>query len=102
MVWYVLAFLFVLALVQTFVMTPAGRQISYSEFKQAVRAGQVAEVFVGDQSIRGTYKRETNGGLNFNTTRIEDPKLVEDLEAATVRYTGETVSRWLPELLGWL
>src|SRR6187401_3510875 len=101
-VWYVLGLLFLVALAQAWFMAPAGRQISYSEFKQAVRAGQVAEVFVGDQTIRGTYKRETNGGRNFNTTRIEDPKLVEDLDAANVKYTGEMVSRWLPEVLGWV
>src|SRR5690349_19287538 len=101
-VWYILGLLFLLALAQAWFMAPAGRQISYSEFKQAVRAGQVAEVFVGDQTIRGTYKRETNGGRNFNTTRIEDPKLIEDLDAANVKYTGEMVSRWLPEVLGWI
>jgi cell division protease FtsH len=101
-VWYILGLLFLLALAQAWFMAPTGRQISYSEFKQAVRAGQVAEVFVGDQTIRGTYKRETNGGRNFNTTRIEDPKLVEDLDTASVKYTGEMVSRWLPEILGWI
>jgi len=101
-VWYILGLLFLLALAQAWFMAPAGRQISYSEFKQAVRAGQVAEVFVGDQTIRGTYKRETNGGRTFNTTRIEDPKLIEDLDGATVKYTGEMVSRWLPEVLGWI
>jgi len=101
-VWYILGLLFLLALAQAWFMAPAGRQISYSEFKQAVRAGQVAEVFVGDQAIRGTYKRDTNGGRNFNTTRIEDPKLIEDLDTASVKYTGEMVSRWLPEVLGWI
>ena len=101
-VWYILGLLFLLALAQAWFMAPAGRQVSYSEFKQAVRAGQVAEVFVGDQTIRGTYKRETNGGRTFNTTRIEDPKLIEDLDAASVKYTGEMVSRWLPEILGWI
>jgi len=101
-VWYILGLLFLLALTQAWFMAPAGRQISYSEFKQAVRAGQVAEVFVGDQTIRGTYKRETNGGRGFNATRIEDPKLIEDLDAANVKYTGELVSRWLPEILGWI
>src|SRR5215212_11235006 len=101
-VWYILGLLFVLALAQAWFMAPAGRQISYSEFKQAVRAGQVAEVFVGEQTIRGTYKRETNGGRAFSTTRIEDPKLVDDLDAAGVKYTGEMVSRWLPEILGWI
>src|SRR5678815_5228454 len=101
-VWYVLGLLFLLALAQAWFMAPAGRQISYSEFKQAVRAGQVAEVFVGDQTIRGTYKRDVNGNRNFNTARIEDPKLLEELDTANVKYTGEFVSRWLPEVLGWL
>src|SRR5712691_3497340 len=98
-VWYILGLLFLLALAQAWFMAPAGRQVSYSEFKQAVRSGQVAEVFVGDQSIRGTYKRDTNGGRNFTTTRIEDPKLIEDLEATNVKYTGEMVSRWWAEIL---
>jgi cell division protease FtsH len=101
-VWYILGALFLLALAQAWFMAPLGRQISYSEFKQAVRSGQVAEVFVGDQSIRGTYKRDTNGGRNFTTTRIEDPKLIEDLEATNVKYTGEMVSRWWAEILGWV
>src|SRR6266550_4495619 len=95
-VWYILGLLFLLALAQAWFIAPAGRQISYSEFKQAVRSGQVAEVFVGDQTIRGTYNKETNGGRGFNTTRIED------LDAANVKYTGEMVSRWLPEVLGWV
>src|SRR2546421_7778463 len=101
-VWYILGLLFLLALAQAWFMGPAGRQGCCREFKQGVRAGQVAEVFVGDQTIRGTYKRETNGGRTFNTTRIEDPKLIEDLDAANVKYTGEMVSKWLPELLGWI
>ena len=46
--------------------------------------------------------RETNGSRNFSSTRIEDPKLLEDLDAAGVKYTGEFVSRWLPEILGWI
>src|SRR5262245_11795273 len=101
-VWYVLGLLFLLALAQAWFMAPAGRQISYSEFKQAVRAGQVTEVTVGEQLIRGTYKRETNGGRNFTTNRIEDPKLLEELDNAGEKYTGEFVRRWLPENLGWV
>lgn len=101
-VWYVLGFLAVMALAQAWFVAPSGRQVSYSEFKQAVRNGQVAEVTVGEQTIQGTYRRETNGGGNFATTRIEDPKLLEELDAAGVRYTGELVSRWLPEVLGWV
>jgi cell division protease FtsH len=101
-IWYFLGGLLLLVLVQTWFLAPSGRQISYSEFKTAVRAGQVAEVYVGEQTIRGTFKREISGSKNFSTARIEDPKLLEDLDAASVKYTGEFVSRWLPEILGWV
>ncbi|HEY5618116.1 MAG TPA: ATP-dependent zinc metalloprotease FtsH [Vicinamibacterales bacterium] len=101
-VWYVLGFLMLMALAQAWFLAPAGRQISYSEFKTAVRGGQVAEAVVGDQTIRGTFNRDVNGSRNFNTARIEDPKLLEELDAAGVRYTGEFVSRWLPEVIGWV
>ena len=101
-VWYVLGFLFIMALAQAYFLAPAGQQISYSEFKQAIRGGQVAEVMVGEQTIRGTYKRDVNGSRNFSTNRIEDPKLLEELDSSAVKYTGEFVSRWLPEILGWI
>ena len=101
--WWVLGALTVLALGQAFLMAPAGRQISYSEFKGLVRTGQVAEVAVGDSIIRGTLKKAGDDGLStFSTTRIADPKLVEEMDAASVKYSGELVSRWLPEVLGWV
>src|SRR5687768_14432023 len=101
-VWYVLGFLMLMALAQVWFLPPAGRQISYSEFKTAVRASQVAEVTVGEQAVRGAFKTEINGSRNFTANRIEDPKLLEELDAAGVKYTGEFVSRWLPEILGWV
>lgn len=101
-VWYVLGFLLVMALVQAYFITPAGQQVSYSEFKRAIRSGQVAEVDVSEQTISGKYKADVNGGRAFSTARIEDPKLVEDLEAGGVKYSGEVANRWLPELLGWI
>jgi cell division protease FtsH len=101
-VWYVLGFLMLMALAQVWFLPPAGRQISYSEFKAAVRAGQVAEVTVGETAIRGVFKADVNGTRNFNAARIDDPKLIEELDAAGVKYTGEQVSRWLPEIIGWV
>ena len=101
-IWYFLGGLLLLILLQTWFLAPTGRQIAYSEFKKAVRAGQVAEVYVGDQTVHGTFTRETNGTKAFTSTRIEDPKLLEDLDAAGVKYSGELVSKWLPEILSWL
>ena len=103
MLWWVMGALLLLALGQAYFLAPQGRQISYSEFKGMVRSGQVAEVAVGDTIIRGALKKPgDDGSVAFSTTRIEDPKLVEELDANAVKYSGEVVSRWLPELIGWV
>jgi cell division protease FtsH len=101
--WYGLAFLLVLGLVQLYYAMPAGRAIPYSEFKSLVRSGQVAEVAIGDPLIRGTLKQAPAGEkTGFTTTRVEDPKLTEELEAKNVKYSGEVANHWLPDLLGWV
>jgi len=100
--WWVLGGVLLLAIGQAYFLTPGGRQIPYSEFKSLVRGGQVAEVAVGDTHIRGVLKKSDDGAAAFSTTRIDDPKLVEDLDQAGVKYSGELVSRWLPEILGWV
>jgi len=97
--WYGLAFLLILGLAQMYYLTPTGRTIPYSEFKTLLKNGQVADVTIGDQVIRGTLKQEPKA---FATTRVEDPKLVEELESRGVKYNGEVTNRWLPELLGWV
>ncbi|HUC75709.1 MAG TPA: ATP-dependent zinc metalloprotease FtsH [Vicinamibacterales bacterium] len=97
--WYGLAFLVLLGLAQVYFMAPAGRSIPYSEFKNLLKEGQVAEVTIGEQQIHGKVKQEPR---EFTTTRVEDSKLTEELEAKSVNYKGELTNRWLPELLGWI
>jgi cell division protease FtsH len=103
--WYGLALLIVLGLVQMYYMTPAGRQIAYSEFKTMVQSGQVSEVVIGDQVIRGVLKQGSASdekSRQFSTTRVDDPKLAEELQAKGVKFSGEAVNRWLPDVLGWI
>src|SRR5204862_765841 len=38
----------------------------------------------------------------FTTTRVEDPKLAEELQARGIKFSGETINRWLPDVLGWV
>jgi cell division protease FtsH len=97
----VLGALVILAVGQAYLLSPTGRPVTYSEFKGLVRSGQVAEVVVGDTAIRGELKKG-DGPTSFTTTRIEDPKLIEELDQHGVKYSGEVVSRWLPEVLSWL
>jgi cell division protease FtsH len=100
--WYGLAFLLLLGLAQMYYLTPNGRVVPYSDFKQMVKSGELAEITIGDQLIRGTLKQDDGKGKTFQTTRVEDPKLTEELESKGVKYTGEAVNRWLPDLLGWI
>src|SRR5439155_2973971 len=78
--WYGLAFLLLLGLAQMYYLAPAGQNIAYSDFKALVKNGQVADVTVGEQTIRGTLKQapanDPKGSKQFTTTRVEDPKLV--------------------------
>src|SRR5918992_5549915 len=70
-VWYVLGFLFLMALAQMWFLTPTGQQVGYSEFKQLVRSNQVAEVTIGEQTIHGLRRGEgTESARRFSTTRI--------------------------------
>ncbi len=100
--WYVLGLLLLLALGQAFFFSlHSGETIPYSTFKQHVREGKVQEVAVAVDRVRGTLKGEEKP-RPFSAVRIEDPKLLEDLEKHGVKYTGELPNRWVSELLGWV
>ena len=77
--WYGLALLLLFGLAQMYYLTPAGRSIPYSEFKTLVRNGDLAEITISDQTIRGTLKQAPAGdpkaSKQFTTTRVDDPKL---------------------------
>jgi cell division protease FtsH len=101
--WYVLALFLLMALGQAFYYSmQGGETISYSEFKDRVRDGRVQEVFVGEERVRGTLRDAAKGTRPFTAVRIEDPKLIEDLEKAGVKYTGEAANKWIGEVVGWI
>ena len=102
--WYIVGFLLLLALGQAFFFSlQSGQVLSYSEFKTLVREGRVQEASVAEERITGTLKEASQGKPKaFTVIRIEDPKLLEDLEKTGVKYKGEVASRWIGELLGWV
>ena len=86
----------VLATVVT--MNPASRNVSYSEFKGMVRAGDVTAVLVSPSRVRGTLKsKETVAAV-----RVDDPKLIDELEARGIAITGEAPSAGWGPLLVWI
>ena len=102
--WVVFGFLLMLALGQALFFTmQSGETISYSDFKAAVRAGKVQEVTVALDRVRGQLKAEGDKKARpFTAVRIEDPKLIEELEKYGVPHRGEIASRWMTEVLGWV
>jgi cell division protease FtsH len=101
--WYVLGFLLLFALGQAFFLQMKSREaIPYSDFKARVREGKVQEVTVGEERVRGFLKSDDGKPKPFAAVRIDDPKLLEDLEQHGVKYTGEVASRWIGEVLTWL
>ena len=100
-VWYVLGFLFLVAIAQALFVLEPGQVIPYSEFKALVESGRVSEVVVGDATISGSLR----GGEpleRFSTNRIEDPDLVPALQRQGIKYSGEAPSVWGPAIVGWI
>jgi cell division protease FtsH len=80
----------------------SGRIVSYSEFREMVRAGRVSEVVIADDEIRGTEGDGQTAPQRFTVVPVEDPDLLAELEAHGVTVTGEVSSTWLPALFLWL
>ena len=80
--------------------------LTYSEFKTDLARGEVAECTVGEDEIEGRLVPKPTGKTSaaargrpkedlpgpspflFRTVRVEDPKLIEQLQAAGVKYSG--------------
>ena len=91
--------LWVLMLIQMFLpafFNPS--EIPYSEFKEAVAAGNVTEISVSPHVIHGKMKDDKI----FNTVRIEDPDLLKDVGQRNVKVTGVIESTIVRDLLSWI
>jgi cell division protease FtsH len=98
----VLAFLLVVGASQILMFMPRPTPLTYSDFKQKLRAGEVSEVEIGPEEISGTLKNAPPDAGRFIVVRVEDPKLTEELEAQKIAFKGMPINRWLPELLNWV
>ena len=97
-VMYLLVTALIIGLFVAFPVSTA-KSVSYSDFIQMVRASQIADVVIDEHRIHGTIKDKNQA---FETTRIEDPRLLEELERHGVKFTGETETNWWSNVTGWL
>jgi cell division protease FtsH len=83
-------------------MLQPGDSLDYSAFKSLLAQGQIVEVELSANRVRGTYQDGSGSQQAFSAVRVEDPNLAEQLDAQNVRYSGEVQNEWLSELLGWV
>jgi cell division protease FtsH len=106
--WYILAAIGLMLVIQNLLFAQPFEQIPYSDFKTYVRQGRVAEVRIGTQTIRGRLHASRSDALGrqvmerFATVRVEDPNLVRDLEEHNVLFRGQYESDFGKTLFSWL
>lgn len=111
--WIILLVVFLMYGLGTANRQTGVKEISYTEFKQALRHGQVAEVTFNGQRIFGTYtkdyinsqpkdKRKESTGFLTTKPPFDDPELPKLLEqkGVTVRAESQETSLWQEALIG--
>ena len=89
--------------------TSSKEKITYSEFKQLVKEQKISKAVITGDTIIITPKSNTGlGGKELYTLRVNDTKLVEDLENSGVKFEAknektsliiEILINWIPLLL---
>jgi len=122
--WYLPLMLLLLWIWQSSVSQFAYKNIPYSQFKAYVRNHEVVHCLISTDEIQGQIQPKAIAGTNttasastnapagttaaapkaflFRTIRVDDPKLVDDLEAAGVKFRGERPSFISQFLLSWI
>jgi len=91
MLLYVVGLSVVLGVLATITTGGKTRSLSYTDFKEMVRAGKVAAVVISQERIRGTLKEAEQP---FVTVRVDDPGLIAELEQQHVTLSGEIATNW--------
>jgi cell division protease FtsH len=94
-----------LLVIQNVLFARPFEQLPYSDFKAALRQDRIEDVQISVHTIRGTLRPNTGDKappLRFMTVRVDDPDLVQELEAHKVKYTGQYDSDVLKTLLSWI
>ncbi|MEW6160818.1 MAG: ATP-dependent zinc metalloprotease FtsH, partial [Verrucomicrobiota bacterium] len=114
---YFVLMIFLLLIWQEMFTRMTVHTIPYSAFKNALAAGEVKSCSIGKEEINGRIEPKPkpksapaekealelpDKPFNFRAIRVEDPKLIEELEAAGVQYTGIRQGFLSAFLLAWV
>ncbi|OIO10849.1 MAG: cell division protein FtsH [Elusimicrobia bacterium CG1_02_63_36] len=113
LVLWMAAFLLLMILFQNLKAPQFEVEIPYSSFKQKLRAGEISEVTMRPDLIRGEFRKApekgadgTVGTKRFRVFPLPDPDLVKDMDASNLSvYKGEQDKTWVTAVLinlGWV
>lgn len=113
--WYSIAAIVVVLTIQHVLLQEHVSHLPYSEFKILLASGKISDIELTDQMIYGTLVGDSTGGETsdrlkqqggakhpFETIRVNDPTLVQELEAAKVSFSGKIDNKWFSTILSWV
>lgn len=122
-IWYILLAFLIMYLIQSLLIREDVQKIPYSKFKQLLRDGKIKECTVSPEKIAGImitdestskepgerdlrrfpfgskHEALVQGEKYFETIRVDDPELVKDLQAQSIKFSGKTDDSWWQSLL---
>jgi len=101
-IWYFVAALLVVYLFHANPGGPQSEKVSYSDFKQWVREGNVEDLVLGRESISGNVKDANGPARPFKTVRVDDPELVGQLEQKGIGFSGYAENKWIGAVVSWV
>jgi cell division protease FtsH len=107
-IWYIVVAIGLMLVVQNMLFAQPFEHLPYSEFRTFLRQGQVEEIQISTQTIRGKLRPQPSSTSapppprRFVTVRVDDPELIRTLETNGVQYSGRYESDFLKNLLSWL
>jgi cell division protease FtsH len=106
---YVLIALLMMWLFQSLIFQPMivrWQEVPYSQFRQDLADGRIAEVTLGAERIFYTCcdaGGQPDTSRIYNVVRVEDPELIDELLASGIVFRGQQpTNTFLTTLLGWI
>ena len=78
------------------------RTIQYSEFKEFIAKGKIADVSIDKETIQGELTPEDGKKVKFLTVRVEDPDLIKDLQKSNIKYAGRSENKIISTIISWV
>ncbi|MDD6172964.1 MAG: ATP-dependent zinc metalloprotease FtsH [Elusimicrobia bacterium] len=95
---WILAFVLVVSIYSKMGPNQAVKELDYSDFKSKVASGDILSITMTPDTITGTFKDEGKES-KFQTVKVEDTALVQELVAAKVPFKAQADKSWIYSVL---